>query len=274
MTLANSKQKYRNMKTNLRHSILLAIAACTIVLAASNVFGLGSDYPTNESSNPSWPKGMAELVNVTNRVHGFWVNSEDIFFFSGSATNLASFLETYSQIQGIEKHLLVLQDGVGEAKSPWEKTGRSCDWELYGCPRGWLNLGKISSQGTNSVEAIQQAAKDTNYFLEVHFWTGGKIALDQLVIPQNVEVTGGCLKNFESITNGMTRAEVEKRLTMDGGLQGISPVRFIDPSCPAFKINVEFDFKKDAADQGRAIFGKDDKVIRVSKPYLERPFMD
>jgi hypothetical protein len=72
----------------------------------------------------------------------------------------------------------------------------------------------------------------------------------------------------------MTRAEVEKRLTMDGGLQGISPVRFIDPSCPAFKINVEFDFKKDAADQNRAVSGKDDKVVRTSKPYLERPFMD
>lgn len=274
MTLTSSKQKYGNMKTNLRRSMLLAIAACTIILAASNVFGLGSDYPTNESSNPSWPKGMAELVNVTNRVHGFWVNSEDIFFFSGSATNLASFLETYSKIQEIEKHLLVLQDGVGEVKSPWEKTGRFCDWKLYGCPKGWLNLGKMSSQGTNSVEAIQQAAKDTNYVLEVHFWTGGKIALDQLVIPQNVEVIGGCLKNFESITNGMTRTEVERRLTMDGGLQGVSPVRFVDPKCPGFKINVEFDFKKDAADQGRAIFGKDDKVVHVSKPYLERPFMD
>ena len=85
---------------------------------------------------------------------------------------------------------------------------------------------------------------------------------------------GDCLKNFESITNGMTRAEVKRRLEMDGGLTGASPVRFIDPKCPGFKITVEFDFKKDAADQGRAITSGADKVIRVSKPYLERPFMD
>jgi hypothetical protein len=71
----------------------------------------------------------------------------------------------------------------------------------------------------------------------------------------------------------MARAEVEKKLKLDGGLQGVSPVRFIDSACPGFKINVEFDFKRDTS-QNRAIENKDDKVIRVSKPYLERPFVD
>jgi hypothetical protein len=132
----------------------------------------------------------------------------------------------------------------------------------------------MSSQGTNSIEAMRASAKDTNFVLEVHFWTGGKIDVNQLTIPKNVEVAGDCLKNFESITNGMTRAEVKKRLEMDGGLTGVSPVRFIDPKCPGFKISVEFDFKKDAANQGRAITSGTDKVIRVSKPYLESPFMD
>jgi hypothetical protein len=177
-----------NSKPNLQQMMLPAIIACAITFMSSNVFGLGSDYPTNESSNPFWPKGMAELVNVTNRVHGFWVNSEDIFFFSGSTTNFTSFLEDYSKIQGIEKHQLILHDGVGEAKSPWAKTGRSCDWKLYGCPKGWLNLGKLALQGTNSIEVMRQAAKDTNYVLEVHFWTSGKIALEQITIPQNVEI--------------------------------------------------------------------------------------
>jgi hypothetical protein len=72
----------------------------------------------------------------------------------------------------------------------------------------------------------------------------------------------------------MTRGEVEKKLEMDGGLQTVSPVRFLDPACPGFKINVEFDFKRSAIDQNRAVETKADKVIRVSKPYLERPSMD
>ena len=98
--------------------------------------------------------------------------------------------------------------------------------------------------------------------------------MDQVAIPKNVELTGDYLKVFESITNGMSRAEVEREFQMDGGLQSASPVRFIHSGCPNFKVNVEFDFKRNGADQNRAVIGKEDKVIRVSRPYLERPFMD
>lgn len=256
------------MKTFFRVWLLVA-------LMGENVFGLGSDYRNGESvgGTDGWPAGLKELVNTTNRVHGFFVNAQDYFFFSGNATNLFMFLHDYAKIEGIEKHQLILHDGVGEAKSPWEKTGRPCDWQIFTCPRSWLALGKMA-EGTNSLAVMQQAAKNTNFVLEVHFWTGGKIDLNQLTLPRNVELAGEPLRNFEAITNGMTRAEVERRLKMDGGLQGASPVRFIDPKCRGVKIGVEFDFKKDAADQGCAITNAADTVVRVSKPYLEPPFMD
>jgi hypothetical protein len=95
-------------------------------------------------------------------------------------------LQEYSQIQDIDKHCLILHDGAREAKSPWQKTGHACDWEIYGCPKGWHNL--ITLKGTNSVEVMQKAAKEPGYILEVHFWTGGHIALDQVSIPKNIEV--------------------------------------------------------------------------------------
>lgn len=202
------------MKTNLQRPMLLAIFACGISLVSSNAFGMGSDYLTNKLSNPYWPKGMAELVNVTNRVHGFWLNAEDVFFFSGSVTSFASFLEDYSRIQGIEKHQLILHDGVGEAKSPWAKTGQPCDWELYGCPKRWRDIAVLASQATNSAELAQKAnrgadygyvsvgtngqvkiiggsqkpVQDTNYVLVVNFWAGGRIPFDKIKIPPNVEV--------------------------------------------------------------------------------------
>ena len=31
----------------------------------------------------------------------------------------------------------VLHAGIGEAKSPWNKTGPACDWELYASPQTW-----------------------------------------------------------------------------------------------------------------------------------------
>ncbi len=164
------------------------VFVCAFIITTLDAFGLGSDYPNGPvTGEGSWPKGMNKLVNDTNRVHGFFVNQEDIFFFSGSATNLTAFLTDYSQIAGVEKHRLILHEGVGEAKSPWEKTGRACDWKLYGCSKGWHNLATLT--GTNSVEVLQKAAKEPGYVLEVHLWTGGRIALDQVVLPQNVEIT-------------------------------------------------------------------------------------
>ena len=244
---------------NAKSILTLLCAGGASLLAVVNVFGEASVYIANKVSNSAWPEGMAGLVNVTNRVYGFTHGDapsvEDVFFYSGSAADFTAFLAQYSKIQGIKGHRLILDDGAGEAKFPWDKTGPACDWELYG----------LSGQAPKY---------DTNYVLEVHFWIGGKIRVDSLTIPNTVEVTGPCLKNFEAITNGMTRAEVEQRLKMDGGKQGISPVRFIDPGCPGFKIKVEFDTKQNPNDLNRAVRANDDKVIHVSRPYLEPPFMD
>jgi hypothetical protein len=83
-----------------------------------------------------------------------------------------------------------------------------------------------------------------------------------------------CLCDFDLIKPGMAREEVEKKFPRDGGIQSVSPVRFIHPKCSYFKVDVEFEFQRIAKDQGRAIIGKRDKVIRASKPYLERAFLD
>lgn len=92
--------------------------------------------------------------------------------------------------------------------------------------------------------------------------------------PEHAKWVARCLKDFQSIKVGMTRGEIEARLSKDGGLQGVSPVRFTHPACEYFKIDVGFEFKRDAADQNRAIESKDDKVTSISKPYIETPFAD
>lgn len=83
-----------------------------------------------------------------------------------------------------------------------------------------------------------------------------------------------CLKDFESIKVGMTRGEIEAKWPWDTGLQGVSPVRFTHPDFGYFKVDVEFDFKRNPADQNRAVWNKDDKATSISKPYIERSFGD
>jgi hypothetical protein len=230
-----------------------------------NAFALGGDYPNGQPVNqPSWPAGMSHLVNTTNRIGGLFVNAEDLFFYSGTATNLSAFLARYAAVEPIEKHRLILHDGAGEAFSLGGGNRRPCDWSLDGCPGAWRDLHA----------GVPQWSRNTNYVLEVNFWMRGKIALAQIAFPKNLEFSGDYFNSFESITNGMSRAEVEQRLRMDGGLQTASPVRFLDPRCPGFKILVEFEFQRAAAHQNRAIQSGNDKVIKVSSPYREPPFTD
>src|SRR4029079_11146604 len=120
---------------------------------------------------PGWPNGLARMINVTNRVHGFYVNQVDVFFYSGDAARLTVFLQDFSRLPDVVSWRLILHEGVGEAKSPWEKVGRPCDWELYGRGNGW------------------KAGGLTNYVLEVHLWSGC-IALEKVVVPKNVEIVG------------------------------------------------------------------------------------
>lgn len=167
-----------------------AVVGIALLVASRNAFALGSDHPNDRpvTGSTNWPKGLERLVNATNRFHGVFVNAADTFFYSGSASELTAFLHDYSQLEGVEMRRLILHDGIGEAKSPWDKTGRVCDWKLYACPKSWHSIGALSKQGTNSVNTLQKAAEDPGYIVEVHFWTGGRIALDEVEIPKGVVV--------------------------------------------------------------------------------------
>jgi hypothetical protein len=178
------------MKT---HTIRFArlLIAWTLLFASRNVFAVGADHPAGQPiiGSTNWPAGLEKLVTFTNRVHGFFVNQEDLFFYSGDAVALSAFLRDYAKLEGVVAKRLIQHEGVGEAKSPWAKEGQPCDWELYVCPKGWHNLAELSKGGTNSVEVLQIAAKEAGYIVEVHVWIGGRLALDQVEIPKTVEVT-------------------------------------------------------------------------------------
>ncbi len=161
-------------------NLSLVVLVALLTGWAARAHGMGGNYPNGKDvNNPFWPKGMSDLVNTTNHVGGLWVNAEDAFFFSGTKTNFDAFLEAYSKIQSIEKHRLILHDGTGEAFDLGGGNRRPCDWNVHGASRSWFDLHK---------DEITRTPNDTNYVLEVHFWTGGKIAFEPATIPKNIEV--------------------------------------------------------------------------------------
>ena len=83
-----------------------------------------------------------------------------------------------------------------------------------------------------------------------------------------------CTEDFKKIKLGMTREEVKKLLPMDGGFQFPVTVRFCHSECSYFKVDVEFSVERNPSDQNRVISSMNDKVVSVSKPYIEAPYYD
>lgn len=75
-----------------------------------------------------------------------------------------------------------------------------------------------------------------------------------------------------SIKVGMTRAELKKLFTEDGGVQSFSRPRYVLKSSPMIKVDVEFELPEGASPR-RA---QDDsaRIKNISKPYLEPMYLD
>jgi hypothetical protein len=71
------------------------------------------------------------------------------------------------------------------------------------------------------------------------------------------------LKAALELTAGMSRADVEKRFKEDGGGQFNNKGRFVYRECGLIKIEVDFEVKNDKG------FSPDDKIVKVSRPYIE-----
>jgi len=80
------------------------------------------------------------------------------------------------------------------------------------------------------------------------------------------------LSEINNIKAGSTRADLEKLFNHDGGITELSALRYVYKKCPYIKVEVEFEdymkFRKPGSQS------PSDRIVRISKPYLEHPFLD
>jgi hypothetical protein len=76
------------------------------------------------------------------------------------------------------------------------------------------------------------------------------------------------MTKISSVKPGMTRQSLSQFFREDGGLQFPAQTRYVYKRCPYVKIDVEF-----SVDAGHT-FNADDKIVKISRPYLEYPFSD
>lgn len=92
--------------------------------------------------------------------------------------------------------------------------------------------------------------------------------------PQNhTEWLAESLKEMETVKVGMTRADLLKVFEGEGGLSVPERRRYVYRKCPYIKVDVEFEL---AGGRGgiRSVEGPADKIVKISKPFLEWTITD
>jgi len=86
------------------------------------------------------------------------------------------------------------------------------------------------------------------------------------------------LQEMETIRAGMTRAELLKTFTTEGGLSTGLTRRFVSRDCSYFKVDVEFRAvgRSDRDSDGRVTLLEDsrDVIVKISRPYLQFSIAD
>jgi len=79
------------------------------------------------------------------------------------------------------------------------------------------------------------------------------------------------LKEIQTVKVGMSRAELLKVFTEEGGLSTRLQRRYVYRDCPYIKVDVEFEPVEAIADRDEL---PTDKIRRISKPFLEWSILD
>jgi hypothetical protein len=86
------------------------------------------------------------------------------------------------------------------------------------------------------------------------------------------------LEKMETVKPGMTREELLKVFTTEGGLSTALNRRFVSRDCPYFKVDVEFKAvgRPDRDGEGRVTLEENslDIIVKISRPYLQFSITD
>ena len=110
-------------------------------------------------------------------------------------------------------------------------------------------------------------------FIFVIIFFSGFISISE---GQNQESSCKCitdaLTEIQTIKVGMKLKDLNKLFRVDGGLSPVNPQRFVYRKCMFVKIEVKFDFVE--RDKQFPKPNPEDRIIEVSRPYLEEPLFD
>ncbi len=82
------------------------------------------------------------------------------------------------------------------------------------------------------------------------------------------------MRSISTIKPGMTREDLFTVFTGEGGLSTRKQRRYVYKHCPYIKVDVEFSPVGDTANPDPAAENPEDRIVKISRPYLEYSIMD
>jgi hypothetical protein len=83
------------------------------------------------------------------------------------------------------------------------------------------------------------------------------------------------MRSIATVKPGMARKELFSVLTEEGGLSTRTRRRYVYKNCPYIKVDVEFSpVNEIGTGQEATSEDPDDKIVKISRPYLEYSIMD
>jgi hypothetical protein len=160
-----------------------------VAFCGAQVFAAGGDIPVGKPVpvSTNWPTGLKEVVDRPNRVHGFSVNTENVFFYSGDVGAFNEFMSRCVIVPGVVSQKLNLRRGIGVARSPWNNNGGvRCDWSIRITPRPLRPPIQLDP-------TLPPVPANTNRTctVELDLWTDGNVDVTKLQIPAGVRINLG-----------------------------------------------------------------------------------
>ena len=118
---------------------------------------------------------------------------------------------------------------------------------------------------------MRRASAGVEIIILAWFLLGAPIALSQ---PQpdlltHTEWVALLLEEIESIEPGMTRAELMRVFTTEGGISTRFEQTFVHQDCPYIKVDVNFEMDSEIPADSSNLRSDQDVIARISGPYLQ-----
>jgi hypothetical protein len=97
-------------------------------------------------------------------------------------------------------------------------------------------------------------------------------AHDDRAAAERVEWVEKSLKEMQTVKVGMTRGDLLKVFTEEGGLSTRTQQTYVYRGCPYFKVDVGFEPVGDL--RGKDFVSPGDKIVNISRPYLDWSVLD